>query len=819
MFWKESTQSTSNPCLPKNQACCNRPISSLLDRPLKLIRVLHDIYQANLPKPWKLVKPTVIQFPVNDICNAGCQMCNIWQQKLGYQISAPELENALKNPLYSEVRTVGVNGGEPTLRKDLAELTEVLFTTLPKLEAISLITNALVHKKVINRLDEVGRTTKRLGGNFDVMVSLDGVGEVHNLVRGRKNNFENALKVLDYLKSTDLVRHIRLGCTVVRDNVYGLHDLHDLAVERDIYIKYRLAIPHKRLYSETLVEPYALNHEEMVHFCVFLENIILYYETSEHQKFFYRSLIDQILHNRARQAGCAWQHRGATITSKGELLYCAVKSRTLGSIVHEDSEKLYFANSNHLAEIVEHECANCMHDYVGLPPGPVLLGHLLKEAAIKTSIPRDWLDVGKLPQPVRQAGQKLRFSARLKQMGVQGTHRLPAMKIKKKEEAATASHILICGWYGTETLGDKAILAGVVNTLRQSLGTTSICLASLHPYISKATVAEMPELAGTEVVDIAEALQRIDSVDLVVFGGGPVMAIKNLADMMAIFETAAAHKTPTVLAGCGVGPLGSKYQNRIIKRLLMLASVRIYRDTKSLDHARSIGIDTRNDIIAEDPAFTWVAGKQKALATAPRSADSSVRVILGLRDWPYHQYAPEIPENRARAIKDRFEQQIVASLLDLSRQYDNLQIIPYPMCTNHYGGDDRWFYRRLFRAHRQLREITDYSVLSREQSPDEAFSIFRSADAALTMRFHSLVFAIGMNIPAVACDYTLGRGKVAALAEASDVPYRSIDNIDAGFIGHSIRAAITQRKQRDNLPEMCLPQFAQALDIALGRLR
>jgi MoaA/NifB/PqqE/SkfB family radical SAM enzyme len=216
---------------------------------VKLTRVLHDIYQTWQPKPWPPVKPHVIQFPVNDICNAGCQMCHIWKQKLDYQISPEELDTALNNPLYSDVRTVGVNGGEPTLRKDLPELVEILFRRMPSLETISLITNGFVPKKVIERVGETGEVIKRFSGKFDVMVSLDGVGEVHDIVRGRPGNFEKALKVMDYLESTDLVTNIRLGCTVIKSNIYGLHDLLDFAKQRGLYIKYRLGIPHQRLYT------------------------------------------------------------------------------------------------------------------------------------------------------------------------------------------------------------------------------------------------------------------------------------------------------------------------------------------------------------------------------------------------------------------------------------------------------------------------------------------------------------------------------------------------------------------------------------------
>ncbi|MFM6910533.1 MAG: radical SAM protein, partial [Dolichospermum sp.] len=139
------------------------------------------------------------------------------------------------NPLFSEVKTIGVNGGEPTLRKDLAELVDILFRKLPKLSNISLITNSLNSSQVTERITEIGQVIKSHNGLLDVMVSLDGVGEVHDRVRGRKGNFENAVKVIDFIQNNELVSSYRLGCTVIKENIYGVDDLLEFALSKDIY--------------------------------------------------------------------------------------------------------------------------------------------------------------------------------------------------------------------------------------------------------------------------------------------------------------------------------------------------------------------------------------------------------------------------------------------------------------------------------------------------------------------------------------------------------------------------------------------------------
>ena len=718
-------------------------------------------------------------------------MCNIWRQKFDYQISPDELRGVVANPLFSEVKAIGINGGEPTLRKDLADVVDVLFKSLPKLSSISLITNSLISSQVIDSITKVGKVIQSHSGELDVMVSLDGIGDIHDKVRGRKDNFVNALEVIDFISQSSLVTSCRLGCTVIRENIYGLHDLLEFALSKGIYIKYRLGIPHQRLYSRDVTDPFALTFEEKYHFSIFLENLIEHYEASETQKFFYKSLIQQLMYHKPRVAGCDWQHRGATLSARGELLYCAVESKTLGSAIAEDAEKLYFGNQDHLAEIVKTKCQSCTHDYVGLPPTKVLVRNYTRRFQEKLGFSKSVIRSFQFLEPLKHLKQRAEFHIRLRQLGVKrfSSQRVkPANRFSRKQ--AGLRKIMVCGWYGTETLGDKAILGGVVSAIKSALEDTQFYIVSLEPYISQMTILQMPELYGFNICTTTEAVELSKSMDLVVFGGGPLMAISPLADMLAIFDRAVKSSVPTLVAGCGVGPLGASYYTEAIRDLLNNASCRIYRDQKSKQIAQAIGVDTAYDEVAEDPAFTWlqnyVTPPAYDQASVQQISEQGPRLLLGLRNWPYKQYARELPLVQAETLKTRFEGEVVSALELLVEQFPGLKIIPFPMCTNHIGGDDRWFYRRLFRNHHRLYTALDLSTLDKELTPEESVTVFRSANAALTMRFHSLVFALACGIPAVAIDYTLDRGKVAALAQAKQVPYLSLTSITAEFIVSSL---------------------------------
>ena len=243
--------------------------------------------------------------------------------------------------------------------------------------------------------------------------------------------------------------------------------------------------------------------------------------------------------------------------------------------------------------------------------------------------------------------------------------------------------------------------------------------------------------------------------------------------------------------------LGASHFNDAIKHLLLSASQRIYRDKKSLQTAQSLGIDTSLDQVAEDPAFTWLEASASFIPITETQSNNSKNpsLILGLRDWTYKEYANYLSIVEAERIKQRFEKEVVTAIEQLVREYPNLQIIPFPMCTNHLGHDDRWFYRNLFRNHSNIYNALDLTYLGAEISPLDAVNLFKSASIALTMRFHSLVFALSAGVPTVAIDYTLGNGKVTSLAEKHNVPYMSLNSINAEFIVSSLSRLLDENKQ------------------------
>lgn len=74
---------------------------------------------------------------------------------------------------------------------------------------------------------------------------------MHDAVRGCEGNFENAKNVIRHVVNSDKVDDVRIGCAVIRENVFSLASLLEFCVENNVYIKYRLGVPHQRYRSNS----------------------------------------------------------------------------------------------------------------------------------------------------------------------------------------------------------------------------------------------------------------------------------------------------------------------------------------------------------------------------------------------------------------------------------------------------------------------------------------------------------------------------------------------------------------------------------------
>jgi MoaA/NifB/PqqE/SkfB family radical SAM enzyme len=132
---------------------------------------------------------------VTSICNARCRTCFYWLElnKKG-DMSFDELRRLSESmPQFSDL---WISGGEPFLRKDLAEIIH-LFYTNNKIRDVRIPTNGLPTARTLTIVRSILDSCPDI--QLEVDISLDGFKEVHDRIRGVPGNYDSALVTLTEL--------------------------------------------------------------------------------------------------------------------------------------------------------------------------------------------------------------------------------------------------------------------------------------------------------------------------------------------------------------------------------------------------------------------------------------------------------------------------------------------------------------------------------------------------------------------------------------------------------------------------------------------
>jgi len=147
--------------------------------------------------------PSYLILFVTAHCNSHCRMCFNWQKIDDFRnrpeltlVEIDKISKGLKNLLY-----LTISGGEPTLRDDLPEIIKI-FTQRNKVQFVTLPTNGVMSSRICDLVDKILYENPKV--SFRIVLPLDGVGNLHDEIRGLSGNFNRLLETyykLDHLRS------------------------------------------------------------------------------------------------------------------------------------------------------------------------------------------------------------------------------------------------------------------------------------------------------------------------------------------------------------------------------------------------------------------------------------------------------------------------------------------------------------------------------------------------------------------------------------------------------------------------------------------
>ncbi|GHP00225.1 hypothetical protein KSF_102720 [Reticulibacter mediterranei] len=166
-----------------------------------------------------LVLPMNLTISVSYRCNSRCKTCNVWQRP-NDDFTIEEYEKTFES-IGRAPYWFTFSGGEPTLRKDLPEMVGAAYRHC-RPGIINIPTNGIQDKIIPDRIEKVLQAAP--DSEVIINLSLDGVGEKHDQVRGVKGNFERAMRTYAGLKALKgRYKNFTLGVHTVISN-FNVHE-------------------------------------------------------------------------------------------------------------------------------------------------------------------------------------------------------------------------------------------------------------------------------------------------------------------------------------------------------------------------------------------------------------------------------------------------------------------------------------------------------------------------------------------------------------------------------------------------------------------
>jgi len=213
----------------------------------KILTILEGIYNYNLSRHFRSLKPTELQINVTYLCNSRCQMCQIWKLKPKCELTAGEWQRIMEDPIFLGIRRLSICGGEPTLHPNLITLVKLFLKSMPNLESLSLVTNGLLSSQIVSTVKSMATLLKKRKIDFSVSVSLDGIGNIHNLIRGVPDAFEKTSKTIKTLKGLQSKYDFSLGAAgvILRENLQLIRDVENWCSKLEIPFNYQIVGFHE----------------------------------------------------------------------------------------------------------------------------------------------------------------------------------------------------------------------------------------------------------------------------------------------------------------------------------------------------------------------------------------------------------------------------------------------------------------------------------------------------------------------------------------------------------------------------------------------
>jgi Fe-coproporphyrin III synthase len=302
-----------------------------------------------------------INFAVTYNCNSRCIHCNIWKRKPEGELTLAQIKQSLiQDPLLKSLESVGITGGEPFLRKDLIDICLSFSRAFPNVH-IGVASHGMTGLKITERSLMIRDALP--AGKFSMSISIDGLENEHDTVRGIPGAFEKTMQTVRALKAEGM--NLCLSFTLTPSNFKSVMYVYELARETGVGFITRFAQNspyYGNLEKNFTQDPSWVNEATSLLNSVIgriLETYDLQQNTIDPYIYFLIKAPEYTF-MRKRLLPCYSGSHSLFIDSFGNVYPCIMLQEAIGNLLSESLTSLYHSTSaSRIREDIAQKKCNC----------------------------------------------------------------------------------------------------------------------------------------------------------------------------------------------------------------------------------------------------------------------------------------------------------------------------------------------------------------------------------------------------------------------------------------------------------------------------
>ncbi len=168
-------------------------------------------------------------------CNLECKMCPFWRREDLSLLSIEEEVAMMEKLRRAGVLFLGFEGGEPLLRKDIVDILKESYRRFHT----SMVTNGWLLE---SKAESISRFLNH------IFVSIDGIGDVHDRLRGISGSFRHAVQGIE--ASREIIP-TTISATLTQENLSQASDLVSLASDLGVTVNFQIAFDYTTAQKES----------------------------------------------------------------------------------------------------------------------------------------------------------------------------------------------------------------------------------------------------------------------------------------------------------------------------------------------------------------------------------------------------------------------------------------------------------------------------------------------------------------------------------------------------------------------------------------